>query len=60
MTEIERLRGLLAHYERAINAMQNNVFFVQDDDGFLRRWYPPTTRPSELIKQSRNTGDSHE
>jgi len=49
MTELERLRGLLAHYERAINAMQGQVFFVQDEDGVLRRWHPPTTRPSDLL-----------
>lgn len=32
--EIERLR-------RSVAAMQGHTFFCQDQDGVLRRWYPP-------------------
>jgi hypothetical protein len=40
MTKSE-LEGLLAHYRRLIDGMQNHVFYAQDVEGVLRRWYPP-------------------
>jgi hypothetical protein len=52
MTKRERLEGLLKHYERLINEMQGQVFFVQDAEGVLRRWYPPTTVASDLLGES--------
>lgn len=33
--------GLLNIYRGMIDNMQGHVFFVQDEDGVLRRWYPP-------------------
>lgn len=31
----------IKYYERVLELMQGQVFFVQDADGVLRRWYPP-------------------
>ena len=28
-------------YRNIIDSMQGHTFFVQDDDGLLRRWTPP-------------------
>lgn len=42
--EIERLQAHKTENQRlrkAIEAMQGHTFFCQDDEGFLRRWYPP-------------------
>ena len=33
--------GLLAHYRSLIDAMQGGTYYREDDDGVLRRWYPP-------------------
>lgn len=29
-------------YRAVIDRMQDNTFYVEDGDGVLRRWYPPT------------------
>jgi hypothetical protein len=46
MTPKDRLAAKVAHYERVIRAMQGETFFVQDEDGCLRRWHPPQVLPS--------------
>lgn len=28
-------------YRTLIDNMQGKVIYMEDDDGFLRRWYPP-------------------
>ena len=33
---------LVNYYRRAIDDMQGNTFYCHDDDGVLRRWYPPS------------------
>lgn len=38
--EIERLR----YYEKRVHAMQGRLFFIQADNGVLRRWIPPELR----------------
>lgn len=40
MTKSELL-GLVAHYRRTVDAMQGYTFYWEDDEGVLRRWYPP-------------------
>jgi len=37
----EQALGLIHQYRRLIDTMQGQTFYVQDEDGFLRRWYPP-------------------
>ena len=37
----DELTGLLNHYRRVIDQMQGYVFYIEDDEGLLRRWYPP-------------------
>ena len=37
----EQLEGLLYQYRMAIDRMQGHIYFIQDEDGVLRRWYPP-------------------
>ena len=41
MTSKDILAGKVQHYERLLRQMQGHVFYIQDEEGFLRRWYPP-------------------
>lgn len=41
MTEKDKLAGKVRHYERVLSEMQDHVFYCEDDEGVLRRWYPP-------------------
>ena len=34
----------VAHYEAVIAQMQGHTFYCEDDEGVLRRWYPPRVR----------------
>lgn len=36
------LLGRVRHYEQLLDAMQNGTFYAEDEDGILRRWYPPS------------------
>lgn len=38
-------------YHAVITAMQDRVFYTEDEDGVLRRWYPP--RPLEIEDDSK-------
>ena len=40
MTKTE-LEAAIIEYRRIIDAMQDRVFFCEDDEGILRRWMPP-------------------
>ena len=33
---------ILANYRRAIDQMKGRIFMVEDVDGLMRRWHPPT------------------
>lgn len=44
----DQARYLVNHYEQHIRLMQGEVFFCQDEDGVLRRWYPPRLHPSRV------------
>jgi hypothetical protein len=35
------LEYLVSRYRWHIEQMQGHTFYVEDPDGFLRRWYPP-------------------
>jgi|GEM_PF-6055113 len=39
--EKRQIEGLVAQYRRLIDAMQGHTFYCEDDEGNLRRWYPP-------------------
>lgn len=36
-----KLEGEYHRMRRALEAMQGHVFYVEDEEGRLRRWYPP-------------------
>jgi hypothetical protein len=40
MTKSE-LDAAVREYRRLIDAMQGHVFYCEDDEGVLRRWFPP-------------------
>jgi hypothetical protein len=40
-TLIQDLQMVIRHYRQMIDSMQGEVFFQQDEDGFLCRWCPP-------------------
>lgn len=49
--EVRELRVAQHRYGLTIEAMQGVTFFCQDDEGFLRRWTPPTAyTPVEQCK----------
>ena len=37
----QRLEHLVRYYRRIIDDMQGRTFYVEDEDGVLRRWHPP-------------------
>jgi len=32
---------LVSYYRRRIDEMKGRTFYCEDDEGVLRRWYPP-------------------
>lgn len=53
--EIENLEMVIRHYRQMIDELQGQIFFVQDEDGFLCRWHPP--RRSILEEKLETVGD---
>lgn len=35
----------------AVEAMQGNTFYCEDEDGLLRRWHPPRTPQKERASE---------
>lgn len=31
----------LAHYRMVVDQLQDKIIYMEDDEGVLRRWYPP-------------------
>jgi hypothetical protein len=52
--------GLLDHYEWLLNEMQKGRFYCEDENGFLRRWYPPKPmlRPEKIAPPAAHEGEA--
>jgi hypothetical protein len=48
MTDAQKVRV----YEGKLLSMEGKVFYCEDDEGVLRRWYPPRLLPTIKSKEA--------
>lgn len=37
----QQMEGLIFQFRRMLENMQGHTFYCEDENGVLRRWYPP-------------------
>jgi hypothetical protein len=51
------MQAAILHYEFYIRQMQGRTFYCEDDEGVLRRWYPPRLFAQKLKDMGENLND---
>lgn len=55
MTDAQKVKV----YEDRLLAMEGKVFYCEDDDGTLRRWFPPRLIPAPTPKEGQGDGSNN-